>query len=114
MQKHKVLLVLVLLMITDFCFSQKPDSTFHLAGAVTVTNKGISLVPTFTLGKPAVIFDLSMGKRKLYFEPQLRFALEGKPWSFLFWWRYRLLNKNKMAVTLGAHPAMNFKTEAWS
>lgn len=114
MQKHKFILVLILSLITDFCFSQKADSTFRLAGAVTVTNKGISLVPTFTLGKPAVIFDLSMGKRKLYFEPQLRFALEGKPWSFLFWWRYRLLNKSKMAVTLGAHPAMNFKTETWS
>lgn len=114
MQKHKFLLVLILSITTHFCFSQKADSTFHVAGAVTATNKGISLVPTFTLGKPAVIFDLSMGKRKLYFEPQLRFALEGKPWSFLFWWRYRLLNKNKMAVSLGAHPAMNFKTETWS
>src|SRR6476661_1818413 len=117
MQKHKVLLVLILLMATCFSFCQKTDSTndvFHFKGAVTVTNKGISLVPTFTLGKPAAIFDLSMGKRKLYFEPQLRFALEGKPWSFLFWWRYRLLNKNKVALTLGAHPAMNFKTETWS
>jgi hypothetical protein len=117
MQKHKVLLVLILLMATYLSFCQKTDSTrnvFHFKGAVTVTNKGISLVPTFTLGKPAAIFDLSMGKRKLYFEPQLRFALEGKPWSFLFWWRYRLINKNKVAVTLGAHPAMNFKTETWS
>jgi hypothetical protein len=117
MQKHAVLLVLILSIICHFSFSQKADSAnnvFHFAGAVTVTNKGISLVPTFTLGKPAAIFDLSMGKRKLYFEPQLRFALEGKPWSFLFWWRYRLLNKNRMALTLGAHPAMNFKTETWS
>jgi len=114
MQKQKILWVLILSMVTHFSFSQKTDSIFHVRGAVTVTNKGISLVPTFTLGKPAAIFDLSMGKKKLYFEPQLRFALEGKPWSFLFWWRYRLLNKNKMAVTLGAHPAMNFKTEAWS
>src|SRR5690242_9170902 len=117
MQKHRVILVLILLLVTYFSFSQKEDRTndvFHFRGAVTATNKGISLVPTFTLGKPATIFDLSMGKKKLYFEPQLRFALEGKPWSFLFWWRYRLLNNSKMAVTLGAHPAMNFKTETWS
>jgi len=114
MQKHRILFVLILSLVTQFCLSQKRDSSFHVAGAVTVTNKGISLVPTFTLGKPATIFDLSMGKRKLYFEPQLRFALEGKPWSFLFWWRYRLLSKNKMAVTLGGHPAMNFKTETWA
>src|ERR1043166_1493193 len=100
MQKHRVILFLILLLVTHFSFSQKEDSTndvFHFRGAVTVTNKGISLVPTFTLGKPATIFDLSMGKKKLYFEPQLRFALEGKPWSFLIWWRYRLLNNSKMA-----------------
>jgi len=114
MQRHKILLVSILSMFAHLSFSQRTDSIFHFGGAVTVTNKGISLVPTFTLGKPATIFDLSMGKKKLYFEPQLRFALEGKPWSFLFWWRYRLFNRSKMAVTLGAHPAMNFKTETWS
>jgi hypothetical protein len=104
-------------MLTKFSFSQKTDSTeniFHFKGAVTVTNKGISLVPTFTLGKPAAIFDLSMGKKKLFFEPQMRFALEGKPWSFLFWLRYKLVTNNKVAITLGGHPAMNFKTETHS
>jgi hypothetical protein len=113
MQTNTSLLIFVFLLITHFSFSQA-DSTkniFHFKGAVTVTNKGISLVPTFTLGKPAVIFDLSMGKKKLYFEPQLRFALEGKPWSFLFWWRYKLITNNNVAITLGGHPAMNFKTE---
>jgi hypothetical protein len=116
MQKNTGLLVLIFLLLTHFSFSQKTDSTkniFHVKGAVTVTNKGISLVPTFTLGKPAAIFDLSMGKKKLFFEPQLRFSLEGKPWSFLFWWRYKLVTTNKFAVTLGAHPALNFKTESF-
>ncbi len=117
MQKNTGLLVFVFLLFSHFSLSQKPDSTknmYHIKGAITVTNKGISLVPTFTLGKPAAIFDLSMGKRKLFFEPLLRFALEGKPWSFLFWWRYKLVNNNKVAITPGGHPAMNFKTETHS
>src|SRR5258705_6975654 len=114
MQKITILLVLVLSLLTQYSFSQKPDSTkniFHLKGAVTITNKGISLIPTFTLGKPAAIFDLSMGKKKLFFEPQLKFSLKGKPWSFLFWWRYKLITDKKFTLTLGAHPAMNFRTE---
>jgi hypothetical protein len=117
MQKKTALLVFVLIMLTHLSFSQKTDSTkniFHFKGAVTVTNKGISFIPTFSLGKPAAIFDLSMGKRKLFFEPQLRFSLEGKPWSFLFWWRYKLVTDKKFALTLGAHPAMNFKTESFT
>ena len=80
----KTLLLLALLHLSYLAFSQKTESTqiaSHFGGAVTVTNNGISFIPTFTLGKPAVIFDLSMGKR-LSFEPQFRFALEGKPWSF--------------------------------
>ena len=116
MQKITVLLVVGLLMLTQNSFSQKTDSTksmYHIKGAVTVTNKGLSFIPTFSLGKPAAIFDLSMGKKKLFFEPQLRFALEGKPWSFLFWWRYKLVTTNKFSVNLGAHPALNFKTESF-
>jgi hypothetical protein len=114
---QRITFLLVLSLFTQYSFSQKTDSTnstnnlFHFKGAVTITNKGISLVPTFTLGKPAAIFDLSMGKKKLFFEPQMRFALEGKPWSFLFWWRYKLITDKKFALTLGSHPAMNFKTE---
>ena len=114
MQKINILPVLVLSMFTQYSFSQKEDSTekvFLFKGAVTVTNKGISLVPTFTLGKPAAIFDLSMGKKKLFFEPQLRFSLKGKPWSFLFWWRYKLKTDKKFSLTIGGHPALNFKTE---
>ncbi len=60
--------------------AQTADSTFHISGAASVTNNGISLLPMFTLGKPAAIFDLSVGNSRLAFEPQFRFSLEGKPW----------------------------------
>lgn len=86
------------------------NTTRHIGGGVTVTNNGISLLPTFTLGKPAAIFDLSVGGEKLSFDPQLRFALDGKPWAFIFWWRYKLLNNEKLRVHVGAHPAFMFRT----
>jgi len=82
----------------------------HIGGGVTVTNNGISLLPTFTLGKPAAIFDLSVGGEKLSFDPQFRFALDGKPWVFILWWRYKLLNNEKFRVHVGAHPAIMFRT----
>lgn len=109
----KVLLILILLNLSRFLFSQKTDSMIvagHFGGSVTVTNNGISFIPNFTLGKPAAIFELSVGKGKLSFEPQFRFALEGKPWSIVFWWRYRLLKTEKLQITIGAHPALAFKT----
>lgn len=74
----------------------------------SITNNGISFVPAFTLGKPAVIFDVVAGKR-LTFEPQLRFAMTGKPWSFVFWWRYKLIQQQRFNLSVGMHPSITFK-----
>lgn len=103
-------LLFVFLNFSSLAISQTVENTVpsHFNGAVTVTNNGISFIPTFSLGKPAVIFDLSVGKR-LSFDPQFRFAIEGKPWSFLFWWRYKLITSEKFLFTIGAHPALSFR-----
>lgn len=112
--RSKSLFFFLLCLQVNILFAQDADSTkklAYLSGAVTVTNNGISLIPTFSLGKPAAIFNLSMGKKKLSFEPELRFSLQGKPWSFIFWWRYQLIRNNRWMVNIGAHPALNFMTE---
>lgn len=108
----RVSVLVILLALTLVAAPQSPESTkmpSHFNGAITATNNGISFIPTFSLGKPAVIFDFSVGKR-LSFDPQFRFALEGKPWSFLFWWRYKLISNEKFLFSIGAHPALSFKT----
>lgn len=109
----RTLLSFAVLILSHFSFSQKSDSTNfidHFSGAVSVTNNGISVIPTFTLGKPAAIFNFSVGTRKLSFEPELKFSLEGKPWGFIFWWRYKLLNTEKFRLNVGAHPAITYTT----
>ncbi|TAL61662.1 MAG: hypothetical protein EPN88_14480 [Bacteroidetes bacterium] len=106
------LILYFLFNLTNVSFSQNSDSTKvsgHFGGTVTITNYGISFIPNFTLGKPAAIFDMSAGKGKLSFEPQFRFALTGKPWSFVFWWRYKLLNTDKFLINIGGHPSVTFK-----
>ncbi len=103
---------IILMLLSCASSAQEPDTLrvpVRFAGAVTVTNKGISTIPNLTLGKPAAIFDFSAGKGRFSFEPQLRFALEGKPWSFMFWGRYKLVRKPKFQMTLGAHPALAFR-----
>ena len=84
--------------------------TRSFSGAITLTTKGLSTFPNLTLGKPAAVFDFSMGGEKFRFEPTLRFALEGKPWTFIFWFRYQVLKNEKFQLKLGAHPAYSFKT----
>lgn len=94
--------------------AQQPGTTDHhraqASGAVTITNKGISLIPALTLGKPAGIVDVAITGGALSFEPQLRFGLDGKPWTFIFWGRYRPLREGKFHLTVGLHPAYVFRT----
>ena len=123
--KKKALLFL-LMHIGLFAFSQIPDSTKNLepgldsmqktagkkmalSSAVSLTNNGISLIPTFSLDKPASIFDLSISKSRFGFDPEFAFSLyDGKPWYFLFWFRYKVADSKKFKLTAGTHLGLNF------
>jgi hypothetical protein len=87
--------------------STKKETQF--AVSALITNNGISVVPIFTLGKPATIINFAVG-RKFTFEPEFRVSLEGKPWSFIYWFRYKLAKTPKYSLNIGAHPAIIFKT----
>ncbi len=112
----KTLLVLTCILIACPAFSERPDSTRQqpsVSGAVTVTNNGIALIPTFTLGKPAALFDVAVRKGRFSFEPQLTFALEGaKPWYFVFWLRYKAIQTRRFSMGVGFHPSVVFVNPA--
>ncbi len=82
------------------------------SGNIHLTNKGISQIPNFTLGKPAVQLDVRIGKRKLTFEPELRFATTGKPWDFVFRWQYRMLQTDKFRLRAALNSVLNFVTSS--
>lgn len=109
----KNLLVLLIVFMCGFSAMAQVETELFLddfRGTASVTHNGISLVPSFSLGDPALLFDLKFTKGKLSFEPDMRFALEGKPWSFLFWFRYKAIENERFSLRLGAHPALNFRT----
>ena len=108
----KKILLLFQIHISLIACSQNTDSTKTLvSGSVSVTNNGISLVPTFSLGKPAAIFDVAVRKNRFSFEPQLAFGFkQAKPWYFIFWLRYKLIEKSKFNMGVGFHPGFVFST----
>jgi hypothetical protein len=109
----KIILSVLLIVISNTISSQKGDSTntkiSSFTGAVTIQSKGISTIPNLTLGKPAAVFDLKLG-RKLTFEPQFRFSLDGKPWAMVFWWRYYGSIGSKFRVTLHTNYSLAYKS----
>lgn len=82
----------------------------QISVSVNLNSKGISQVPALTLGRPAAVFDVVARSGRVSFEPQFRFATDGKPWSFLLWGRYRVVQGGKFRLTVGAHPAFSFRT----
>lgn len=110
----KPILCTFLVIISQNVFCQKIDSnatTRNFSGNVSITNNGFSNIPTFSLGKPAIIFNLVAAGKRTSFEPEIRFSLKGKPWSFLFWFRQKLIIKPKYQMTYGIHPGLNFRYE---
>lgn len=100
-------------------FGQTEDSTakvINFRGTASVTNNGFSFIPAFSLGKPAAIFGFNInGGKRFSFEPEFRFALQdGRPWSFIFIWRYKVINQKRFQATLGSHfPAVPFRVLAY-
>jgi hypothetical protein len=109
----KLIFLFIFLIFSFYAtFSQQTDSTqtpSFLRGQITATNNGVSLIPTFSLGRPAVLFDMNVGKGRLSFDPMFRFGMNGKPWAFVFWWRYKLIQQKKFNLGLGAHPSVVFR-----
>lgn len=128
MKMNILILVFAFLQLTNHSFSQKADSqnsptvfivnsskidsqknNFQLKEAITITNNGIAYIPSFSLQKPAIIIDLSLGDGKLSLEPSLRFAFNFQPWGFLFPVRYKIKSAGKFRITAGVVPGLAFK-----
>ncbi len=108
-----LLLVFLYTSLALTAFAQTADSaktSYHFSGAASITNNGISLVPSFSLGKPAVLLLASLGGERFSFDPDIRFGLDGKPWTMLFWGRAKLANQGRFRMNTGAHLGLNFRS----
>lgn len=91
-------------------FSQEgsgDQSGLPVSAGFSITNEGISIIPAFGLGEPAVLTNLSVGNR-FRFEPEFYFSAKGDPWAFLLWMRYDLIRHERFSLGIGAHPGYTF------
>lgn len=104
------LLIFIFLNLPNLAFSQpkdtlKPIEPLKATGNIHITNNGLSLFPNLSLGKPATIINVAVGKKNFSFEPELRWRLNGNPWSYIFWVRYRPKKREHFSWHVGAHPS---------
>lgn len=87
-----------------------PDSTkktwqFH--GVIQLNNNGISPVPAFSLGRPALMSSFFIQKGGFTFSPEFNYALDGKPWVVNQWLRYQK-QKGRFTYRTGINMSLFF------
>ena len=75
---------------------------FKFSGTIGLNTNGISPVPAFSLGKPAVMGFFSLSKGRFSFDPEIAYSTDGVPWFFSSCFRYRILDKKKFGVKVAA------------
>jgi hypothetical protein len=87
--------------ITDSTKSKlKAGATFSL------NSNGISSVPAFSLGDPALMASVSIGRGWFSYDPTLAYSLDGHPWFIDNWLHVKLVNRPEFELRTG----MNIST----
>jgi hypothetical protein len=107
--KRKSLSLLFLFMFTGICLAESGDSLktkLKAAATFSLNTNGISSIPAFSLGKPAVMASVSLAKNRFSYDPTLAYGLNFKGWFIDSWLHYRLIDKPHLEF----RPGFNFST----
>lgn len=107
----QIFVIILFIVLKNQGFSQSTDSTskpLNISGIIGLTNNGISIIPTFSLNAPAALFNFSISKNRLSFDPDVRLTLNGRKGGMLFWFKYKFIQDKKFKLSAGIHPAYNF------
>jgi hypothetical protein len=77
-------------------------------GNVSLNSNGMAPIPSFSLGKPALIGAFSLQKKRFSYDPQIAFGLDMRPWIIDNWVHYRLILKPKFELRTGIDFSMFF------
>jgi len=101
---------LLLFYIFTLSYSIEPvDSSktkLKASGTISLNTNGISSIPAFSLGKPAVIASVSLVKNRFSYDPQLAYGLNFKAWFIDSWLHYKLIDRPHFEF----RPGFNFST----
>ncbi len=108
----RILICLVVFFIFNFSYSfENPDSskTDLKAGCnVSINSNGISSIPAFSLGKPAIVAAVGLAKGRFSFDPTLAYGFDRRPWYIDSWLHYILVDKPVFKLRTGVNISMYF------
>jgi hypothetical protein len=87
---------------------QRKKPFVHAYGNVQLTNNGIAPVPVFALGRPAVLANTYIRKGRFYFNNDLMFGLDAKPWTINNRFGFYIVDNEKLSIHLATDLSLFF------
>ncbi len=108
----RILSCFLFLFIFSLTYSaESMDSTkpkLKISGNVSLNSNGMAPIPSFSLGKPALIGAFSLQRRRFSFDPQIAFGVDMRPWIIDNWVHYRIIFNPKFELRTGIDFSMFF------
>jgi hypothetical protein len=107
----QIMVALMILTISSAAFSQVSeikDNKLKAECTFSINTNGISSIPSFSLGEPAVIAAPSFTKGRFNYEPVLAYDLDIQPWFIDNWFRYKIIERPKFEFRTGVNFSMYF------
>jgi hypothetical protein len=103
-------LLLLFIFITGYSTEKADSSRSRLVfnGTVSINSNGIAPIPSFSLGKPALIAAFTLQKKRFSYDPQIAYGLDMRPWIIDNWVHYRLIYKPEFELRTGVDFSMFF------
>jgi hypothetical protein len=108
----KLSISVIFLFISGVMLSQESNGTskkkLEASCVFSLNSNGISSIPAFSLGDPAIMAAVGLAKGRFSFDPVLAYDLEMKPWFFDSWVHYLIINKPVFKLRTGINFSMYF------
>ena len=94
----------VCLMLSFQQIAAQKDSSKHkpsLSGVVILMSNGISQIPAYSLGRPAVSAFFNFTLKRFSYEPDINYGLDGRPWGMGNTFMYLVIDKEKLKLKSG-------------
>lgn len=101
----KITFCLVFLSIFAVSYSiEKADSTkskLRSGCTLSLNSNGIASIPSFSLGKPAIMASINLVKGRFSYDPVLAYDFNFKPWVIDNWLHFKIIDKSSFELRTG-------------
>ena len=106
----RITLSLLFLSVFTVSLPQEISDKAKLKAGCTfsLNSNGISSIPSFSLGAPAIIATPSLTLGRFNYEPVLAYDLDIQPWFIDNWFRYKIIDRPKFEFRTGVNFSMYF------